>query len=142
MIRGSGSADLVGDAAVAATAATPLYLSDLTYRLRDVTADPYFLVLGLISARGRAELGSRVRQGSGPAKARGDDILGVPVPAAPRERQEQAAATARQRQASIAIGLDLLAQSVDLLTEYKQSLITAAVTGDLDVTTAGSGVPG
>lgn len=32
--------------------------------------------------------------------------------------------------------------SVRLLTEYKQSLITAAVTGELDVTTAGSGIPG
>ncbi len=29
-----------------------------------------------------------------------------------------------------------------LLQEYKQSLITAAVTGELDVTTAGSGIPG
>ncbi len=35
-----------------------------------------------------------------------------------------------------------LESSIDLMTEYKQSLITAAVTGDLDVTTAGSGIPG
>ncbi|WP_157559165.1 restriction endonuclease subunit S [Nocardioides sp. Soil774] len=34
-----------------------------------------------------------------------------------------------------------LAASVRLLTEYKTSLITAAVTGELDVTTAGSGIP-
>lgn len=34
-----------------------------------------------------------------------------------------------------------LKRSVDLLNEYKQSLITAAVTGELDVTTAGSGIP-
>lgn len=34
------------------------------------------------------------------------------------------------------------ARSIDLLNEYKQSLITAAVTGELDVTTAGSGIPG
>lgn len=33
-------------------------------------------------------------------------------------------------------------QSIAHLTEYKQSLITAAVTGELDVTTAGSGNPG
>lgn len=33
-------------------------------------------------------------------------------------------------------------RSIDLLTECKQSLITAAVTGELDVTTAGSGIPG
>jgi len=35
-----------------------------------------------------------------------------------------------------------LEQSVALLQEYKQSLITAAVTGKLDVTAAGSGIPG
>lgn len=35
-----------------------------------------------------------------------------------------------------------LTASIKLLSEYKQSLITAAVTGELDVTTAGSGVPG
>lgn len=35
-----------------------------------------------------------------------------------------------------------LHRSIDLLTEYKTSLITAAVTGELDVTTAGSTIPG
>ena len=35
-----------------------------------------------------------------------------------------------------------LARSNDLLAQYKSSLITAAVTGELDVTTAGSGIPG
>jgi type I restriction enzyme S subunit len=35
-----------------------------------------------------------------------------------------------------------LKRSVHLMEEYKQSLITAAVTGELDVTTAGSGIPG
>lgn len=35
-----------------------------------------------------------------------------------------------------------MARQIDLLTEYKSSLITAAVTGELDVTTAGSGIPG
>ncbi len=33
-------------------------------------------------------------------------------------------------------------QSVELLAEYKTSLITAAVKGELDVTTAGSNIPG
>lgn len=33
-------------------------------------------------------------------------------------------------------------RSIDLLNEYKQSLITAAVTGELDVNTAGSGILG
>lgn len=34
-----------------------------------------------------------------------------------------------------------LVRSIDLLSEYKRSLITAAVTGELDVTTASTGVP-
>ena len=34
-----------------------------------------------------------------------------------------------------------LKRSIDLLSEYKQSLITAAVSGELDVSTAGSGIP-
>lgn len=40
---------------------------------------------------------------------------------------------------SIINGLD---ESIGLLTEYKSSLITAAVTGELDVSTAGSNIPG
>ena len=35
-----------------------------------------------------------------------------------------------------------LEESIELLTEYKTSLITAAVTGEFDVTTAGSKLPG
>lgn len=38
--------------------------------------------------------------------------------------------------------LEELATSVSLLQEHKQSLITAAVTGELDVSTAGSRMPG
>lgn len=37
---------------------------------------------------------------------------------------------------------DRLKLSMATLDQYKQSLITAAVTGVLDVTTAGSGIPG
>lgn len=38
--------------------------------------------------------------------------------------------------------LATLEYSVDLFTEYRMSLITAAVAGELDVTTAGSNIPG
>lgn len=38
-------------------------------------------------------------------------------------------------------GESLLNRQVRLLTEYKQSLITAAVTGELDVTTASKTIP-
>ncbi|MGL4743026.1 MAG: hypothetical protein ACRCXL_01360 [Dermatophilaceae bacterium] len=47
---------------------------------------------------------------------------------------DSALGSARARQAQ-------LQASIDLLSEYKQALITAAVTGERDVTTAGSGIP-
>jgi hypothetical protein len=36
---------------------------------------------------------------------------------------------------------DALIRQIDLLQEYKQSLITAAVTGEFDVTTASTRIP-
>ncbi|SMC56851.1 restriction endonuclease subunit S [Janibacter indicus] len=42
----------------------------------------------------------------------------------------------------IASTISALHRSIDLLTECKSSLISAAVTGELDVTTAGSNIPG
>ena len=51
------------------------------------------------------------------------------------DQMEAALEDARRRQAQ-------LNKSIDLLTEYKSSLITAAVTGELDVSTAGSSIPG
>ncbi|WP_197429691.1 restriction endonuclease subunit S [Auraticoccus cholistanensis] len=142
--RGSGSAALVGDAAVVrlGTYQGRLYLSDLTYRLVRPMLIPDYVVMSITSARGRSELGTLVRQGSGPAKARGDDVLSLPVPNAPRERQLKSIETVRgyrdhANQAEVA-----LTKSIELLAEYKTSLITAAVTGELDVTTAGSGIPG
>ncbi|MFZ2511905.1 MAG: hypothetical protein WAW85_12570 [Gordonia sp. (in: high G+C Gram-positive bacteria)] len=72
---------------------------------------------------------------------RGDDVRGVPIPVIPMARQralvadwERGTIENRERSAQ-------LMTSIDLLAEYKASLITAAVTGELDVTTAGSTIP-
>lgn len=64
----------------------------------------------------------------------------IPVPSAPVQRRiGQAAITVQERSEN---HFGALASSIDLLTEYKSSLITAAVSGELDVTTAGSSIPG
>ncbi|MEI2775087.1 MAG: hypothetical protein V9G19_03760 [Tetrasphaera sp.] len=58
---------------------------------------------------------------------------------------EDQAAVAAECDALASDGLSrhqAITTSMSLLREYKQSLITAAVTGELDVTTAGSGIPG
>ena len=55
--------------------------------------------------------------------------------------QRELAETFDVLERSIAMRDEQLRRSIELLTEYKTSLITAAVTGELDVTTAGSGIP-
>ena len=144
VIRGSGSAELVGDAAVTHVeeSGPKLQLSDLTYRLRGLDLAPQYAVMALISSRGRSELGSLVRQGSGPAKARGDDILSISVPVATFDEQQQCVRTYAKVRDQWQDASNELGRSIDLLTEYKSSLITAAVTGELDVSTTGSTIPG
>ncbi len=67
--------------------------------------------------------------------------LRVSTPATVAERLQLGEAVRRVR--VVAEGrIEDLKRSMVILDEYKQSLITAAATGDLDVTTAGSGIPG
>ncbi|MEN3122777.1 hypothetical protein [Janibacter sp. LM] len=70
------------------------------------------------------------------------DLRRVPLPVpsgAEQRRIGQAARTVKERSKG---HQSALRQSLVLLTEYKSSLITAAVTGELDVSTAGSSIPG
>ena len=77
-----------------------------------------------------------VRQGSGPAKARGEDVLAIQIPrATPEGQAEFASGYWRLREQMTRVSESSL-DSLALLSEYKRSLITAAVTGELDVTTS------
>lgn len=144
IVRGSGSADLVADVAeVRLSQEHPrLMLSDLTYRLVRLKLVPAYLTAVLLSAPLRMQIRAVVRQGSGPAKARGEDIANLVVPALAEASQKTIAeeyAAARRRADEHA---DSINRSVALLAELKRSLITAAVCGEFDVSTAdGSRVP-
>jgi type I restriction enzyme S subunit len=63
------------------------------------------------------------------------------VPIAPWAEQEGLVAEARVRRETAEASADAFTRSIDLLNEYKRSLITAAVTGEFDMTTARTGVP-
>ena len=66
------------------------------------------------------------------------DIL---VPVAPRDQQSALASSAGAAVAAFAEVEEAFARSISLLEEYKRSLITAAVTGEVDVSTARTQVP-
>lgn len=64
------------------------------------------------------------------------------VPVRTHAEQAKVGAAMESNLAETRASQEQLRRSIDLLTEYKSSLITAAVTGELDVTTAGSNIPG
>ena len=71
-----------------------------------------------------------------------NDMATEPVPWIPFARQRESAQWMDQRLLEHNERRVALRRSGERLQEYKQSLITAAVTGEIDVTTAGSGIPG
>lgn len=70
------------------------------------------------------------------------DLMDLRVPLPPLPEQDRIVAgvdaAARARNGALAA----VTAQIDLLQEYKQSLITAAVTGEFDVTTASTRIPG
>lgn len=67
-----------------------------------------------------------------------DILRSVTIPLPPRQRQEEIARRTRVEWEHVKRLSDLMAQSEALLLERKRALITAAVTGQFDVTTARS----
>jgi type I restriction enzyme, S subunit len=138
LTRGSGSADLVGMAAVVATSGRRLLLSDLLYRLTLAPEwSPWYVAYALKSQQVRQQILSTVRGGSGlTSKLRGEDILNLEVPAAPIDQQPLLARTCRSRESNYRRLIHRIEQSNALMAERRQTLIAAAVTGQFDVKTA------
>lgn len=65
-----------------------------------------------------------------------ENVASLPVPCPPSQEQANIAARLDSALASGRARQSQLGQQIELLQEYKQSLITAAVTGEFDVTTA------
>lgn len=68
-------------------------------------------------------------------------VAEIRVPCPSVAEQDHIAARADEITSRVPHEADALTRSIELLTEYKQSLITAAVTGQLDVTTASTRIP-
>lgn len=135
---------LVGDVAVARISEVDnLYLSDLIYRLSLDEYDVDFASLALRSTRTRQHIGVTARgTSSSMPKLRGEDIAALRVPRVPLTDQQELACHEMEVRAQLRTSALQLNGSIDLLTEYKTSLITAAVTGELDVTTVSRRIPG
>lgn len=134
LTRGSGSMSAVGRSAVASLGGRRLMLSDLIYRLRYSTLSPEFAAAVLGSPQVRRQIESAVRSDVGQTlKIRGDDILDLRVPAVPYGTQSLAL---RQLEMLVEMHAKIrpaLERQIELLGECRAALITAAVTGELEI---------
>jgi type I restriction enzyme S subunit len=137
LITRANTLSLVGDACVVDETPARLMIPDLIYRLaprRDLV-DPTFLALFLLCDSGRAQIESDARGSSmSMAKVSGSHVRSWLVSVPPTIDEQRRIVAHVRRELRRLDGLAERAQSmVDKLREYRQALITAAVTGKLDV---------
>lgn len=139
LVSRANTPNLVGDVAVVKGESKRLLLPDLIYRIGLVPGmSAEFVVQVALTSRLRLLIESAARGSSqSMVKLRGEDIKEWPVPVATypqqlaflRSIERGTEATARLRNA--------VDRQLALLAERRQALITAAVTGQLEVSTAG-----
>lgn len=146
MSRASGSPDLIGSVAVVPAGVRPrLLLPDKIYRL---TPDPSridksFMAAMLRSPAARKDIKSGISGAEGMANNLPSSVIrSIRIPCVPREDQAGVAANIGRLEQQAARGHALLQASCDRLIELKRSLVTSAVMGEFDVSSAdGSQVP-
>lgn len=143
LVTRANTPTLVGDATVVSEPCSRLLLPDLIYRVNLTTdTEPTFIAQVLLGNRVRSLIESIARGSSqSMVKLRGEDIKSIPIPNTSPSRQKHFAREMAENSAPIEELRSRLTRQVDLLAERRQALITAAVTGQFDVSTAsGRGV--
>jgi len=112
-----------------------LLLPDLIYRLTLRGGhDPDYVQLALSTAEARAQMTSAARGSSqSMVKLRGEDLRELRVPLPSLEHQRSIAFAARMQWGRVRRTLDAIDRQITLLRERRQALITAAVSGRVDV---------
>lgn len=134
--RASGSTRHVGSAAIVPTLDRVLAMSDKHYRLRaNRYADVEYLQAVMQTHRFRADLEPRISGAIGLAKNISiGQLVSVLVPNVPRAAQVQAAAAVAHRREEVSPTLADFEAAIALAKERRAAVITAAVTGQFDVT--------
>lgn len=83
----------------------------------------------------RSDLLGRLTQGSTHRTIYMPDLMGLAIPYPPLEEQRAIAETVNGQLSTLNSATDALQRQLDLLSEFKTALITAAVTGQLDEAT-------
>ena len=132
--RGSGSRSMVARFCVARPMDRLLTISDLIYRLRLEDGDSDFVAAAMRSSSARSQVESSIRTDVGQTlKVRRDDLADLLVPALPSGKQRSEFLGLDDKLHQLRSVKDLLESQLDLLSERRQALITAAVIGEFTV---------
>ena len=138
VISRSNTRELVGSAAVVPNGYPRLMLSDLNYGLTVASSlDPSFAAYALLTRRARGELISRAK-GTSPSmqKLAQRDVLDIPLWVPPIDEQREIVERIDEQTSRIDTLIAKAEEHIALAKERRSALITAAVTGQLDVRTA------
>ncbi|MDI3417948.1 restriction endonuclease subunit S domain-containing protein [Streptomyces luteolus] len=143
LVTRANTPNLVGDVAVVTDRSQRLLLPDLIYRVGLVPEmDASFVAQVALSSRVRLLIESAARGSSqSMVKIRGEDIREWPIPVSTSSQQRALLVEVErgvERTARLRAAVD---RQLSLLAERRQALITAAITGQLDVTTACQSTP-
>lgn len=131
----------LGRCAVVPPGVAPGVVKADCYRIRLVDAVAHdYAACYLSSPLARAEF-SNLARGSTRARLNTAIAVDVTIPIVAEATQRRVVEDFNRARESASRVEAALTRSIDLLNEYKLSLITAAVTGELDVMTARTGVP-
>ncbi|MFE1959242.1 restriction endonuclease subunit S [Streptomyces sp. NPDC059479] len=140
MSRASGSVDLIGSIGVLPDDLSPqLLLCDKIYRLRmDRTRmTPHFVALMLSTHQVREEIKLGISGADGMANNLPTaTVTNLPLPDAPLAEQARVVGELHDHRETARIAKQTLADQLALIAKRRQALITAAVTGQIDVSTA------
>lgn len=128
--------DLVGSTAVVSGVRPNTLLCDKLYRIRldQRKANPRFVSLWLQTRAARGELELEATGASDSMQNIGQDtVRRVPIPLPDREQQDAFVARCDRERAQIGMVVGVIQRQVSLLQERRQALVTAAVTGQLDI---------
>jgi type I restriction enzyme S subunit len=142
--RASGSMDLIGSVAVVPADARPrLILCDKIYRLTPAEGWlPEFLAPMLRTTQNRQLIRLGVSGAEGMANNLPTGVIrDLLVPRTPTRHQAAVVVELAEDGRVVTGTVQASERSIELLNEYKQSLITAAVTGELDVSAASGRIP-
>ncbi|MDI6097254.1 restriction endonuclease subunit S [Actinoplanes sp. NEAU-A12] len=137
LVTRANTPNLVGSVAVVHDPPAKLLLCDKIFRIAvHEQVVPEFIALISRGSRIRS-LCAQMSHGTSPSMAnlKSQDIKEWPIPIAPEDVQRETVARFRAESQLMEKLRDLIDTQIKVLTERRQALITAAVTGRLDVTT-------